>query len=216
MLDMIRDLVRNVTIIVVIAGFLEMLLPSSELKKFVKAVLGLFILISMLNPLISLFDKNVTSEVLAWQDPAKNRELNSILSQGEQISQEMDEKTKELYSKNVAKQIETIVKLVKGVAKVDAKVEMDHSNTDSGYDQISRVVLEVSIGEKSNQKDGLAKIDPVEINISPPENDPVENHGYDQIEKEITEALVNFYHLKEDQIKIVIMSQNEEGSKIEQ
>ena len=159
MLDAISDLVRNVTIIVLIAGFLEMLLPSGEIKRFVKTVLGLFILVSMLNPLLGLFDKNVVSEVLAWQDPIKGAELSTILGRGEELSEEMNEKAVDMYSNNLAKQIETVVKLVKGVAWVEADVQMLIDKTNPSLKAVDKVVLVVGTAAKEGVKEGIEKIE---------------------------------------------------------
>ncbi|ATW24027.1 stage III sporulation protein AF [Candidatus Formimonas warabiya] len=209
MLNTIRDLVRDVTIIVIIAGFLEMLLPSGEIKKFVKAVMGLFILVSILNPLLSLFDKNVACEVLAWQNPAPNTELTSILHQGEEISRHMNDKAVDLYTKNLAKQIEMIVKLVKGVTWVQAMVEMEKTGNPD-YGKISKVVLEVGTGSKNGAETDLEKVEPIDINISGEKRTAPESPDHEQMKVQIKEALKSFYSLNEEQIQITMMSQSEE------
>jgi len=204
--DTASELVRNVTIIVLVAGFLEMLLPSSEMKRFIKMVMGLFILISILNPLLSLFDRNVTSEVLAWQDPVQGMELNTILKKGKSLSRKMDEKALELYGKSLAKQIETVVKLVKGVAWVEADVEMKKSGKKPNYDQIDRVVIVVGTGE-NNIPDAPEKIAPIEVRIEKQNKEVVRDSDKEMLKQQITETLQDFYGLKEDQIHIVIMTQ---------
>ncbi|MEL7564234.1 MAG: stage III sporulation protein AF [Dehalobacterium sp.] len=213
MLDAISNLVRNVTIIVIIAGFLEMLLPSGEIKRFVKAVLGLFILVSMLNPLLGLFDKNVVSEVLAWQDPMESSELSTILGQGEKISQEMNEKALEMYRKNLAKQIETVVKLIKGVAWVEADVQMAINNSNLNYEAIDKVVLVVGMIGNEGEKEGIDKIEPIKVEISGPKNNFSENPDQKEMEEQIKDSLKNFFGLREEQIDILMMSQQEEEIK---
>lgn len=210
MLEAISDLVRNVTIIVLIAGFLEMLLPSGEIKRFVKVVLGLFILVSMLNPLLGLFDKKVVSEVLAWQDPIKDSELSTILGQGEKISEEMNKKAVDMYSKNLAKQIETVVKLVKGVAWVEADVQMAINKSNPNYEAIDKVVLVVGMVEKEGEKEGIDKIEPIKVEISSPKNDFSENPDQKEIEEQIKDTLKNFFSFREEQLDVLIMSHQEE------
>jgi len=213
MLDAISNLVRNVTIIVIIAGFLEMLLPTGEIKRFVKAVLGLFILVSMLNPLLGLFDKNVVSEVLAWQDPMGDSELSTILVQGEKMSQEMNEKALDMYSKNVAKQIETVVKLVKGVGWVEVDVQMAMNKANPNYEAIDKVVLVVGMVGKEEEKEGIDKIEPIKVEISSQKNSFTENPDQREMEEQIKDSLKNFFSLREEQIDILIMSHQEEEIK---
>jgi len=218
MLDTISDLVRNVTIIVLIAGFLEMLLPQGEIKKFVKAVLGLFILISILNPLLGLFDKNVVSEVLAWQDPIQeNMELNSILDEGKEISEEMNKKALEMYRVNAAKQIETVVKLVKGVVWVEAKVKMAENLANQGLESIEKVVLRVGTADKEKQEESIKEIEPIEIDLSNPPTKTTSTSGpaTGEIKENIRETLMNFYSLRAEQIEIIIVPEEEEARKNE-
>lgn len=219
MLDAISTLVRNVTIIVIIAGFLEMLLPNGEIKRFVKVVLGLFILVSMLNPLLSLFDKKVVSEVLAWQDTTENSKLNSILSQGEKISAEMNQKALDMYRKNLAKQIETMVKLVKGVAWVEANVNMEINKANPSYEAIDKVVLVVGMMKKEGEKEEgeeIKKIKPIKVEISHSEKKISDDPDQKELKEQIKATLKNFFNLKEEQIEILVMSQQEEEMKNEQ
>lgn len=219
MIDTISNLVRNVTIIILIACFLEMLLPQGEIKKFVKTVLGLFILISILNPILGLFDKNVVSEVLAWQDPIQEDiELNTILNQGESISKEMNEKAIEMYRINLAKQIETVVKLVKGVTWVEAEVEMEINNTNLNHESIEKVQLLVGTGENEKKKEGVKEIKPIEIDINGPQEKPKKNIfklGDEEIKEQIIETLKNFYSFREEQLEVIMIEEHEEGKKNE-
>jgi stage III sporulation protein AF len=202
-LKTVTELVRNITVLVLIAGFLEMLLPSSEMKRFIKVVMGLFILVSILNPLLSLLNKNATCEVLAWQDPMKNQELNTILQKGEQLSQQMDEKATEIYAKNTAKQMETVVKLVKGVSKVEADVQISKSDKKTDYGKISRVML--VIGTKPNSSSpALDSIKQVEVQIGPQKTQSEQDPEKTRLKYQVIETLQNYYNLKEDQIDVVV------------
>lgn len=207
MLSTITDLVRNVALIVLLAGFLEMLLPSSEMKRFVKVVMGLFILVSILNPLLSLFQKNSVYEVTAWQDPNQEAELASIISNGEQLSQELNEEAMEVYSKRMAKQIEAVTKLIKGVSWVEADVEVSKESEKIEYDNIKRVVLVIGTGENElKEKEKIIEINSIEIKPKGAGEmgltDPEEEH----LKQQVQDILKDFYNLRDDQIHIVIMS----------
>lgn len=215
MLDAISTLVRNVTIIVIIAGFLEMLLPNGEIKRFVKVVLGLFILVSMLNPLLGLFDKKVVSEVLAWQDTTGNSELSSILNQGEKMSAEMNKKALDMYRENLAKQIETMVKLVKGVAWVEASIDMKINKINPSYEAIDKVVLVVGMMKKEEGEE-IKNIKPIKVEISHSEKSFSSDPDQKELKEQIKATLKNFFNLEEEQIEILVMSQQEEEMKNEQ
>ena len=52
-METIYLIVRNIVFIVLLAVFLEMLLPLKETRRFLEVVVGLFVVLSILNPLVS-------------------------------------------------------------------------------------------------------------------------------------------------------------------
>lgn len=51
---MVKEWVRDLVILVIFVSVIEMLLPGGALKKYVKIVLGFFILLTVLNPILHL------------------------------------------------------------------------------------------------------------------------------------------------------------------
>jgi len=50
----LADWVRQIAIVVIVAGFLEMLVPDNGIKRYVKVAMGLFILLMILTPVMDL------------------------------------------------------------------------------------------------------------------------------------------------------------------
>ena len=53
-MTVLSEIVRNVLVIVLIASFLELMLPEGTLRPFVRFAIGLFILIVVLSPLAGI------------------------------------------------------------------------------------------------------------------------------------------------------------------
>ena len=51
-MQLLSEIVRNVIVIIIIASFLELLLPQGTLQPLVRFAIGLFILIAVLNPVM--------------------------------------------------------------------------------------------------------------------------------------------------------------------
>jgi len=51
-METIYLIVRNIIFIILLAFFLEMLLPLKETRRFLEVVVGLFVVLSILNPLV--------------------------------------------------------------------------------------------------------------------------------------------------------------------
>lgn len=199
----INDLVRSVAVIVLIAAFLEMLLPASEMKRFTKMVMGLLILVSILNPLLNFFHQDLTEQVFAWQDSGGGTELDSILKKGEVLSRDIDARAADLYTQSMERQVETIVGLVKGVAWAEADVDLNRSEEQGKYCTIKRVVVVAGMGEK---RPDSGNVKPVEIQING-QDQTVEQTGDPGLKQQVTESLCSFFNLQEKQIHVVLMPQ---------
>lgn len=137
MISFFSSWAKQIIIAVVISSIIEMILPDNKNKKYVKMVMGIYILFSIISPIINQndllsFDNfNVESYAVA------NENLES-----EGINQEsMDERLKQLYIEELQNNIKKKVK-EKGFkvhsCKVDAMLTGDENK--QGINKISLVV----------------------------------------------------------------------------
>lgn len=123
MLAAVTDWVRNIVMVVLFASFLELLLPSSGMQRFVRVIMGLLILLAILGPVVDVLQSRVAPEVpaLAGQSgPAADR----VRSGTETVVRERDRLAVELYRKDLARQIRAVVASVDGVADARVAVEL--------------------------------------------------------------------------------------------
>jgi stage III sporulation protein AF len=66
-MNYIYEWVTNIILIILLATILELLLPSSAFQKYVKVVIGLLLIISILNPLIKLFSVDLNARMASLQ-----------------------------------------------------------------------------------------------------------------------------------------------------
>ena len=128
-MTVLSEIVRNVLVIVLIASFLELMLPEGTLRPFVRFAIGLFILIAVLSPLAgSLFsDRSINIE---WWDMKINpAQQEQILQQGEKINAQIWHLDQETLADKVAGQIGAVALLVPGVEDVEAHVVLDESGS---------------------------------------------------------------------------------------
>ena len=65
MIEALGEIVRNVAIIVLLTSFMEMLLPNSSLQRFIKVIVGLFIMVTILNPILTFLKQDMV--ISSWQ-----------------------------------------------------------------------------------------------------------------------------------------------------
>ncbi|MGB9846901.1 MAG: stage III sporulation protein AF, partial [Desulfotomaculales bacterium] len=54
-LETVRSLVQNLVVVIILAIFLDLFLPSGDMKRYVKFVMGLLVIIAVLGALGNLF-----------------------------------------------------------------------------------------------------------------------------------------------------------------
>jgi stage III sporulation protein AF len=140
----ITDWVRNIVMVVLFATFLELLLPTSGMQRFVRVIMGLLILLAVLGPAVDLLQSRAHPEVpaLAGQNgPAADR----IRSGAEQVVRERDRLAEEMYRKDLARQIRAVVTAVDGVADARVAVELARGREGKGG-AIGKVIVYVQPG----------------------------------------------------------------------
>lgn len=199
-MEILTEMVRNIVGIVLITTFLDMILPSSNMQRFVKVVMGLFILISLLNPILNLLDKNKEFEVLAWQYPNNGSDEQSISMKNKKLEMVNKELLKDNYALRIEKQMEALVKLVDGVVVSKIKVTLKTSVKAEQADNIQHVYVNVSRSNNENQDGVLVK--PIEINIKKQEFSE-ETDDDKRIVKDIKNILCQYFACNSEDIEVV-------------
>lgn len=160
-METIRAVVRNLVFLVLLMGFLEMLLPLRGTRRFLQVVLGMFVLVTVLNPIVAFFrQKPILSIGIAENSAAETAELDSILKEGESLRRMTLEKAQKSYKERLEEQIAAIARLVPGVRTATVQVFLSDRWFQVGSGGIERVVIAIGVG---NESDGLVKqIRPVE------------------------------------------------------
>ena len=128
-MSVLSEIVKNVLVIVLIASFLELMLPEGTLRPLVRFAIGLFVLIAILSPLVGVLfsDRNISIEWWDLQmDPGHEAQ---IMEEGEKINQQIWQSQQEVVSDKVAGQIGAVALLVPGVEDVETQVVLNKAGT---------------------------------------------------------------------------------------
>lgn len=144
MLAAVTDWVRNIVLVVLFASFLELLLPTSGMQRFVRVIMGLLILLAILTPVVDALQSRRVPEVptLGGQiSPTADR----VRSGTEAVVRERDRLAVGMYKKDLARQIRAVVTAVDGVA--DARVAVTVAQDKGGRTgALDKVVVYVQPG----------------------------------------------------------------------
>ncbi len=214
-MEVLKELVRNVVIIILLTTFLDMLLPSGSLRPFVKVIMGLFVLVSLLNPLLSFFLNENEFEVFAWQQENSTAGFDTVLADSSRLNNVNQEIFLRNYASQIAVQMESLLKLVKGAEDINVQVVLEGGQQAGSLEGIKKVTVFVGLIKTASIPENKGQVvEPVKIKIEsdqPSDREiAVENKGADAknseqmiIESEISDILVKYFALKPAQISVV-------------
>ncbi|MFZ3130513.1 MAG: stage III sporulation protein AF, partial [Desulfosporosinus sp.] len=81
----LQTLVRNLVVILLLATFLEMLLPNKSMRSFVQMVMGLFVISAVLAPITTVLHTPLEMEIPAWTATTP-QDLPTIVTEGQGLT----------------------------------------------------------------------------------------------------------------------------------
>jgi len=190
----VTEWVKSIVMVVMFATFLEFLLPASSMQRFVRVIMGLFIMLAILNPLINVLHSQILPEpVTVFGTPSSK--ATEIERASQAAVKGRNQLTQEMYRQDLAKQIRALLMTIDGIAEVRVAVDTNDEEGSRNIGAIKSITIYVQPG-LTNQDRKVAK-----VSINSPSNAnrlelPTATH--DKIRRAITEL----YNIREDQLNI--------------
>ena len=199
MVNFISSWTKGIIVAVIVASIFEMILPNSKNKKYIKTVIGIYILFNIASPLIGkIFNgtQNILDVSKLMDFDTYVNEVNNSNSSKNNLNTNNEESIKKLYiaklESDIKCKIEDLDYSVKNISIILEK--------NDNY-EVKRLDLEIiKKEEKNDNKKEILNIDPIEkisINI---ENDNKDKNKEISISKEeinkIKTFLYNTYNIK--------------------
>lgn len=192
MLNFINSWAKGIILAVIIATIIEIILPEGNNKKYVKTIIGIYILFVMVYPIISkMSNKNIniqsiidntTSQMSKYETNSITIETNSYIEETYKKSLEEDMK-KKLSEKGY------------NVNSLNLYIETED---DEKYGQINSIVMQISKLEKTDEnitENTINKIENVEIKILNSNINKNTNIQQENISKQEIDSLKNYINM---------------------
>ena len=176
MINFLSLWVKNLSLALIVVSILEMLLPNNKTKKYIKMVMGLYILFSIIAPFVN--NSNVLNFNIedVYSDYSKEISSTSATSMEGEVNQaSMDDRLNKLYKEQLESDITQKVE-EKGYDVRKCKVEAHISESDTGIEYIT-IEIDGKNGnvENSNNSDNSNKTDATENSNNSKKSDATEN-----------------------------------------
>lgn len=121
---------RELITVLILAGFIEMLVPENSLKKAVKLVIGLMVMLILIQPLTRFFKIPIDlDQILSSSQGANDQASQQVIERGLQIRNQWEERFNSQQSALVKEKIESVIGLID---EIDLK-ELRFSEVKSGH-----------------------------------------------------------------------------------
>ena len=195
---------KNLTLAVVIVSLFEMLLPNNKTKKYVKVVMGLYILFNIMSPFVK---KDFSFELENVIEKSKSKTVSTEVVNQTSMDTRLKQICKEELEKDITKKVEEQGYVVEN-CKVDVKIEED-TNIKKITLKVKKSNEEIQKEEKQEENDiqqklvkEVQKIKKVQIGDSKQENKNVDENLSAQDISNIKNFLIKEYEVNEKCLKI--------------
>lgn len=189
-MHVLAEIVKSVLVIIIMASFLELLLPDGAIKPFVRFAIGLFVLIAVLNPILGYLFDGEEFQVRMWDYTVDQRAEEEILQNGEKINQQIFSVNQEALQEKLQGQINAVVLMVPGVKEVKSTARMKEDGTLQG----------ISLHITPNQNEKAA--DDGDIGVFDLNQEQISKKEEEEMKNKITSIVKNMYGLDVEEIQI--------------
>ena len=163
MIDFLSSWAEQIIIAVIIATIIEMILPENKSKKYIKMIIGMYILFNIISPAVN------NKQYFDFEEFDLEKYASSKVSSDVNVNQEsMDKRLEELYISELEKDIKNKVNeegYIVNSCKVDAILDQNSENKG-----INKITLKISKDTKNNENsknenNNISKVEKVEINV---------------------------------------------------
>ena len=178
----LKEWVKNIVLIVLFANFIEMLLPNSKFRGYIRVVIGFFVILVIMVPIINLL--NFQNQ--GWNFSLVNSNqasLEKILTAGNKLREQEQKQARSKYKTRLIKQMKAVIKLNSKLEEVEVEIDLSNDN------QVKKIVVNTA----------LTEVTPVQVNIN--KTKEIEDKFQKQKEN-LKQLLLNLYGLNAEQIEI--------------
>lgn len=199
MITFIKDWANQIIVAVIIATIFEMLLPNGNNKKYIKMVIGIYVLFTLIQPIASkLTGKELTISSFNYE---KYFDENILETSSENFENNNSKLIKQAYIDNIKNDIQAKVEQ-KGYKVTNCNINVISNEKEENYGTIENIILKIQKQEKINEStSNIIEIEEVEVNINNKEVTEKANITNKE-KKEIIEYLAREYSINSEKIII--------------
>lgn len=177
----LNDWIREIVFIILLAAFLDLILPNSSLERYVKVVVSLIILLVILSPIISFLQADWQMDHLfdaqaQYEHAPAMRDLNSVLAEGEELRRYQESQSVQLVKQQMEHMVRDLIEQkypgiiyqmnISFIEKKDEPPQFDHLRLVLDASKLTdRTDAASNEGSSGEWMEAVRPIEPIRIQI---------------------------------------------------
>ncbi|MGE5423341.1 MAG: stage III sporulation protein AF [Ignavibacteriales bacterium] len=187
-METLSQIAKNLLLVIMIAGFLEILLPDSSMRSFVRFAVGLFIIMAILNPVLDILYDHRDLQSEAWEMAWEYQDSTSLQQQGIELNKDLQSSSESVLQTKIEQQVKSLAILVPGVDDLETEITLDPQ-----LGQVEKIEMTVKpFAADEGKKSSVQAFASDDISIKDREN----------IRSKLISMMENFYGLEKKKIVI--------------
>ncbi len=169
-MNQIAEWLQRIITVIILAGFLEMLLPQNELKNVTKMIMGLIIMAILIQPVIKILDlpQNIVSSLPTVNEEKNTLATDELIQNGLKLREDWNKKFKQQDKINTERKIKNLLVLIDEIRLRDINLNYEDSNLNK-VSLIIQPVAQTNLNNKAKQKTVIKIINSVQLITNLPE-----------------------------------------------
>jgi stage III sporulation protein AF len=206
----LTEWITNIIVFVLLATIIDMLLPSSNMKKYTKIVTGLLLITIILTPLLKLLSSDfddVVNEMTLSSDSTNNSVENLIEIKKKEIQASQRAYILEQMGVQMKQEVEKEMIEEHGKQVVTVSLEAEDENLENLPESISKVTVVLAEPQEEGAVETVKRVD-----IST--RDGAKKDETDHETSQLASALAKIWNLPKDQIVVIVQGGMGEGNEL--
>lgn len=154
-MEWLKQWVRELVMLVLLAGCLDLLVPMGSLKKYVRMVMGLLVMVSLINPILGLWRAEIRIDQVLEQQSGRLPSIKEVQAEADRYRSRVEAQVSGQFRQQVESRAAEAARAISGIheATVTAEVAIAADQTPS----IASVRVYIT-----PQRPAVAAVQPVE------------------------------------------------------
>lgn len=189
MINWIKDWANQVILVVIITVILDLIIPKSRNKKYINMILGVYILFTIISPIVLKINDKSINNVINLNEYFENEEEIS----NEKFSNRNQKIIEDTYKKSIKEDLDKKIK-DKGYKVEKSQIDINLDYEEKEYGTIRKIYIWLS---KENNNNNNIMINSIKINSEERQNKITKRE-----ENELKEYIASIYNIKSENVVV--------------